>query len=449
LAAALVAVACVGSGGDGPPRPGGPGSGGSSNGGGTGGGAASGSGGSANGSGFGGAAGFGANAGSGNGSGSGGSGNGSGSGGIGGSGNGSGSGGTGGSGNGSGSGGTGGSGNGGGVAGNGTGGFGANGSTSCGAFGTVSSDKACTDYSTSYCATLALCAPAELSQAGYDSEATCRDRVHLSCLQHIIAPGSFVEPRLYAAAANIYAKSSCALFYSREATALLTIDPLCGVAGTKSGGSGCYVDDQCDSLVCKTSGGLCGKCTTVGQIGDPCSSTAGCAPGSYCDTQVNQECVKQGGLGQSCTSHQDCTPDLRCAFSTCQLRQGSGANCSSERDCQAELICGGSKCKAPALGEAGASCNSEPLSCNSFKNFYCTGGKCVAGTTGLPGQSCTATSVCKGGAKCVIPSGQSQGVCMTVAVDGQSCNASTGPYCQDPAECVNGKCEPLDGTICP
>ncbi len=442
LAAAFVAVACVGSGGDGPPRPD-PGTGGSGNGSGSGGGAASGSGGSGNGSGFGG---------SGNGSGSGGSGNGSGSGGIGGSGNGSGSGGSGngsgsgGSGNGSGSGG---SGNGSGSGGNGTGGFGANGSTSCGAFGSVSVDKACTDYSISFCASLSVCAPAELYKAGYDSEVTCRARVALSCKQHYIAPGSFVEPRFYAAAANIYATTSCALFYSGEATALLTVDSLCGTPGTKSGGSGCYVDDQCDSLVCKKSGSLCGKCTTVGQIGDPCSSTAGCAPGSYCDTQVNQQCVKKAGLGQACTSSVDCAPDLRCAFTTCQLRQGAGANCSAERDCQAELICGSGKCKQPALGEAGASCNGEPLSCNTFKGFYCSGGKCVAGTQGLPGQSCTVTSVCKAGAKCVIPSGQSQGVCMTVAADGASCNANTGPYCQDPAECVNGKCEPLDGTICP
>ena len=433
LAAAFLAVACVGSGGDGPPRPGGPGSGGSANGTGTGA-----NGGSANGTGTG------ASAGSGNGSGFGGSGNGSGSGGTG---NGSGSGGIGGSGNGSGSGGIGGSGNGSGSGGNGTGGYGANGSTSCGAFGTITSDKACTYYAQSYCATLSVCAPALLDKAGYDSEATCRDRVYLSCLQHIIAPGSNVEPRLYAAAANILAQSSCALFYSGEATATLTIDSLCGVAGSKIGGSGCYVDDQCDSLVCQKGGNLCGACTTVADVNEQCSSTTGCAPGLYCDQQL---CKPKGSIGQNCSNSIDCTPELHCVVGSCQLRQGAGASCSSERDCKAELVCYGGKCKQPSLGETNASCNgSEPLSCNTFKNFYCSGGKCTAGSSGLPGQNCTSSSVCKSGAKCVIPSGQSQGVCMAIAVDGASCNANTGPYCQDPAVCVSGKCQLLDGTICP
>jgi hypothetical protein len=135
---------------------------------------------------------------------------------------------------------------------------------------------------------------------------------------HIIYNGSAVKACLDAIAARSCDKTEqSARTYNRACTGFFR--------GTLMAGEGCYLDEECISQRCSgDSSGTCSLGNCIGdtapivepaQLGNRCSSFAGCVNGAYCD-QLSNVCTALKGSGVSCTLDTECAYGLGCTGTT-------------------------------------------------------------------------------------------------------------------------------------
>lgn len=225
-----------------------------------------------------------------------------------------------------------------------------------------------------------------------------------------------------------------------------TVSPECSsfFRGTLMAGEGCYIDEECISQRCSgESGGTCSQGNCIGdtapvvvpaQIGDSCSSFAGCVTGAYCD-QLTNLCTTLKGSGVSCTLASECAYGLGCKGTTgartCAALPAIGQACAVDGMCRDE----GTYCDVTAdmckqLGLPNAQCTSSSQ-CSQYYpcDFTTSPGVCKQGA-GL-GQMCTGGSNCfDAGTFCDFNGG---GLCTAVKADGSPCSNSQ--------ECASGSCD--------
>jgi hypothetical protein len=279
--------------------------------------------------------------------------------------------------------------------------------------GGVSADKACTDLALSLCTQIQSCAPALIS-LNYGDVATCQARAKIGCLPSLMAPSTSATPDKLDGCASALTSASCDALFVRDTPKACIPDP-----GKLANGTACGDDAQCVNAYCKkASGQVCGVCSM------------------------------RAAAGGACTIADDCDYKLTCASSVCVTPGAVGAVCDGGHPCAAPNVCKGGTCAAP--GEAGASCTPSAGGgdCDLPKGLFCNPQSmvCAQLTFAAPGAACGFVGgnvvACSGGARCKTSTASPfSGTCLAPAADGAACDATNGPDCVAPAECVNGACK--------
>lgn len=340
----------------------------------------------------------------------------------------------------------------------GTGGFG--GTLDCAPYVNVTEQDACVAFGDGLCNPLAQCAPIFFSYMAVTGAADCSARMQLACHQILNAPGSNIQPALFAAYGALLATQTCDTNPSNEFEPPQNVTPECGDYGDFVDGKQCYGGGQCAGAQCTIDDDqVCGVCSH-GTAGTPCFEDDDCDDDFYCTPA--SVCAGRAVIGQPCTTAK-CVQGAFCnAAKQCVAQGNVGAPCTDAGACLDSLVCGvNGQCKVPTKGKVGASCNPlESGSCDSNFDLYCGPGQiCVQHVPPAPGQPCgiyagdaglVVELACSGGAWCIVPpNGNGKGTCMSAAADGAVCNQSTGPRCKINADCIAGHCVVADATTCP
>ncbi len=276
-----------------------------------------------------------------------------------------------------------------------------------GSSGGGSLDEACADYATKYCKKYNQCSPAYLI-SDYGTEETCQARTKIRCLSQANASGAAVTSTQLKDCAGAKGSQTCSEFITGERP------DACIFKGTRTDGSACGEDSQCQTGLCRTNGTSCGVCG------------------------------KAVSVGEKCNAEDDCEEGLQCMAGQCKKPVANGGACRYSDDCQAESYCFDGTCVSSKTS-AGHDCNeSTYYSCNIHQKLFCdkAGAKVCTLINFLPaGSSCGYTDLCASGRCKITQSNPRKGTCAAFAADGAMCNPSEGIYCQSPASCVNGSCK--------
>ncbi len=270
---------------------------------------------------------------------------------------------------------------------------------------------ACDGYTRSVCANFQRCAPFILESSWGDVD-LCARRVRVLCLNRFTGEGSRTTAADVAACAKDALTSSCVDFLEGVEPASCRQHP-----GDRENGKPCGTNAQCQTFGCGHAGDAdCGVCRPLGAENDDCSDKR-CAQGLTC---VLSKCTKLGRAGEACKSSNDCAGDLVCNGTQCVAPLAAGATCDPSRD-----LCG---------SLSGLTCDGASKRCVRFK-IAASGSPCGVLAGGI--TYCAPTTTCIGGS------------CVPVASDGAACDATAGPECLAPADCVSGKCKAPSSAACP
>lgn len=265
----------------------------------------------------------------------------------------------------------------------------------------------CKSAARSLCSKLQGCADI-LVTGTYGDVDTCAERVSLECTAQLGAAGSNVDESDFAKCANAITATNCEALFNNVSP------PECQIPGSLDDGAQCGFGSQCKSSTCVATSSNCGTCTAVSPAGGACTSNATCEDGLVCSAQV---CAQPVAAGGACTASGQCSGLLVCTNGTCAQPGAAGADCTpTAGDCDVAqgLFCSpfSSKCEKPGIAKAGEPC-------------------------GLVSDKLT---ICGSGGSCEGATGTAPGTCVAPAADGAACNATEGPDCLAPAECVGGLC---------
>jgi len=296
----------------------------------------------------------------------------------------------------------------------------------------VTATQACTDLATAVCNKTSECAPPVFTEV-YGDVGTCVSRTTTSCEQALAAPGTGDTPDFTDSCSQGYTSASCTdLLQNNQPQQCVRT-----TFGTVGAGSACGADGQCSTGVCQidpTTG--CGTCIQPAQAGGACKSSADCVAGLVCaaTAQSTTTCVAPVGQSQACSTAVPVIP------------------------CQAGLLCSGGNCVQPLA--AGSACDPKNSQCDTLNGYWCTpkGTRCVAIKFAGPGETCgydstsgdlTACTGAGGAGGCQnVDQKTLQGTCAAAAADGAACDASKGPFCEPPANCISGTCQVVDPSTC-
>ena len=281
----------------------------------------------------------------------------------------------------------------------------------------VSADKACTDLAASVCTQLNNCA-APLVTTLYGDVATCQARAKLGCLPSLMAPSTSATPDKLDKCATAVNAITCDALYTRNTPTACVPDP-----GKLANGAACGDDAQCTSTYCKKpANAVCGVCGARATAGGACSIDA------------------------------DCDFKLKCANMLCVAYGAVGASCDGGHPCAAPNVCRGGTCAVPAGAGQACTPSASGGDCDQTKGLYCapTSRVCAVATFVGAGQPCGFVNGgfvgCSGGGNCKLAG--VTGTCTAPAADGAACDATNGPDCMQPAECVNNVCKLPDPASC-
>jgi hypothetical protein len=269
-------------------------------------------------------------------------------------------------------------------------------------------ERHCADYAQNFCARYLSCAPYDLQRI-FGNEATCRDRVTLSCNLAEL-PGTAWPSK---ACADAYQSLSCDNFNNNLQPAA------CLAPGALADGASCADETQCQGRRCiVVQGTACGKCGSKRLMNEPCLSDESCVQGLVCPP--SKTCTAPGGSGTPCDANHPCQAQLACRGGTCAARGAAGDACQAGRDCDSFN---------------GVGCNGSQGMCRAFTSAD----DCQTAADGSF-HVCFQSGFCQAGTY----------QCLFVAHDGDPCSADQGPNCLLPAQCVGGKCTvPNLRTACP
>jgi len=223
--------------------------------------------------------------------------------------------------------------------------------------------------------------------------------------------------------------TACAQAHQAAPCGTLTTLDACRIdslPGTLAVGAGCFDDAQCASLYCAIDSAAdvsCGHCTNRLADGAACDHASDrCAIGDACDPQTSK-CEKATpaaplGAGEGCVVSVQCQPDLGCIANKCAPRIAEGGACPNGDECKQELGCDvtTSKCTKRSVAKPGEACDVSVVLCET--------GNCASGSDG-------------------------KGTCPKVIADGAACAAGDAAQtCLELSVCIDGKCAPLDPSIC-
>lgn len=281
----------------------------------------------------------------------------------------------------------------------------------------VGADQACTDAATALCTELQNCEGAVVT-LGYGDLATCEARVKLSCSPALMAPGTSQTPDHLESCAKTAATVSCNQLFSRD-----TPDACRPKPGKLVDGMACGDDAQCVNGYCKKPANeVCGVCSA------------------------------RAAAGAACTVNDDCDYLLVCAMSLCAAPGAVGASCDDGHPCVAPNVCKASQCTAP-IG-AGMTCDPVAKDCDSTQALYCDPATKLCRQAGFAtaGGACGVVNggyvACSGGGHCKLGVGLLMGTCLAPAADGAACDATAGPDCLPPAQCVSSVCKLPNAASC-
>jgi hypothetical protein len=202
-------------------------------------------------------------------------------------------------------------------------------------------------------------------------------------------------------------------------------------AGQLASGATCGDNAQCSSGYCNLgAGGKCGTCAAgLGAAGATCYRDDDCAFGTVCvGNDVTASPEKQGH---------------------CTALAAGGATCDDAHPCMKTLACHGDSSTGMCAGPdaAGANCNQIGAdfagNCDELSGNYCSkvsGGTCTQIALVAAGQPCGVVggvlNACTASGKC----GGSSSSCVAPAADFGNCDATNGPGCMAPAQCIGGMC---------
>jgi hypothetical protein len=277
----------------------------------------------------------------------------------------------------------------------------------------ISQDIACADLANAICGQFQSCgAPA--IKLYYGDLTTCQTRLAASCKTSLKDPGTTLTTNRLDACAKKLTALSCTDAFNH------TIPDECKpTPGALADGTPCGDDSQCQSAYCKKpAAGVCGVCA---KKSDACVRDDDCPSGLVCGGTV---CITRVTQGNSCSGGQPCAYGLVCDGGTCKTPPGTGMACTATA--------------------AGGNCDqTQGNFCNPISNV------CQAFTFANAGEPCGLVnmgySVCAANGRCT---GMLNGNCMAAAADGAACNATNGPNCQLPAQCINSVCVLPDTSTC-
>jgi hypothetical protein len=283
----------------------------------------------------------------------------------------------------------------------------------------VTQDQACTDEATAICNKLGACDPF-IVELAYGDVATCTTRFKLSCTLSLGATGTAATPSSTEACAQAVPSISCDDAFARKLPAACN-----HLSGQLANGQACGDDSQCLSTFCnKPKGQVCGVCGAPSTAGSACNVDDDCPYGTVC---WNSTCAARAGAGAACGAN-PCLESLACKNGTCSTPDAVGASCANVQndifgtcDHVKAVVCSSGTCAQIQLAQTGAACG---LNVN---------GKIVL---------CQAAGFCKGETL------QAPGTCVAAAADGSSCDATKGPSCMGPAQCMSGLCKLPDPSSC-
>ena len=125
-------------------------------------------------------------------------------------------------------------------------------------------------------------------------------------------------------------------------------------------------------------------------LGDPCTDSAECPEGAYCDVGTSETCVKYSALGEPCSETQ-CSSDLMCFEDVCVKKVNIGEHCDEH------AICDSGDCRngiCVAISTEYGECN-EQLACPE-------GSVCIDKTCVPTKGSCSSNKECIGDSYCCL-----------------------------------------------
>lgn len=205
--------------------------------------------------------------------------------------------------------------------------------------------------------------------------------------------------------------------------------------GTVADGGACWIDEQCVSKQCQTSGcadacceGMCVAATPPAAIGEACGD--GCVDGAFCDS--NGVCAALKQSGEACGGFDECAGGLGCLAGTCQKGPAEGEPCV-EFQCALPLACDPGTVTCEPLPGEGEAC--VPAANNCKIGLTCSASSMTCSKPGGVGSPCVPVflgSGCAGDTYCAADQGATSGTCAALKADGAACG--------DDGECVSGDC---------
>jgi hypothetical protein len=288
--------------------------------------------------------------------------------------------------------------------------------------GALTDDQACGDNAHAHCLKIQTCAPEQMMTT-YGAQGTCETRLKLLCLNNVEAPSSGGTAQKTEACAQAYAGWSCADYLDNNPPPAC-VQPL----GALANGKVCGAAGQCGTGFCAIApGSACGVCAPAPQAGTSCAALTTCGQVLACNAST-QQCVAFSVSGGPCSKGQPCGAGLSCV----------GATAAANGICQPAVEQIGAACDP--LAKAGPACDRlAGLACNTSTR------QCAAIQFGATGQACgvvgNQTALCANAGTCaagVTADGSADQTCAPPAGDEAPCDLVKGPFCLEPARCING-----------
>lgn len=273
-------------------------------------------------------------------------------------------------------------------------------------------DEACAAVAKARCQRLSSCSASD-SQRQWTDEATCEERLKLSCVSGLDAEGTGATADTVQACAAAIPNQTCEDFFQGA-----TPTECLPVAGTMGDGTPCVASSECSSTFCAVPAhAKCGACAPVPQIGDSCEVIGCGGRGLICDA-VTKQCVTPVPSGGTCASGDPCASGYTCVRA---VGQATGS-------CMQQGVTAGTTCDpahhiaADCNRDAGLYCDSSIKQCKVLS--YAAASEPCGNISGV-------VTVCTSGALCTATK-----TCAAPVLEGMPCDPIYGPPCLAPARCV-------------
>jgi hypothetical protein len=220
----------------------------------------------------------------------------------------------------------------------------------------------CAEIIPGFCSAFEQCNPTNF-RSFYADHDDCAARQGAACVATLTLPGITVSEAALVECGE--AASACAFFEDRGGS----IYDSCGLLGALADATACVVGAQCQSGYCTDPEIGCGKCKTLGELGDVCDATKPCAFDLACGAGA---CVEPQPVGSACSDEAPCEHWGECAAGTCVARGGEGESCDEAYTCRGDRACFGGTCHSFVNVGPGEICSDDAMPAQLCERGACT-----------------------------------------------------------------------------